>query len=244
MPHRTRELLVILPCFNERDTLAGVVSRLHARLPAADVLVVDDASPDGTGELADRLAAEDPRITVLHRPGKQGLGSAYLAGFQHSVDHGYRWVAEMDADGSHLPEELPSLLQAARGGAGLVIGARWIPGGTVKNWPWYRELVSRLGTRVARAALQSRLRDLTSGFRVISTEWLEPLQRGDIASQGYGFQVESAWLLERHGCPVTEVPITFVERAGGRSKMTFGIALEALWSVLVWGWRIRTGQKQ
>lgn len=239
MAHDDRDFLVVLPTFNERETLAGVVTRVLQAVPEADILIVDDGSPDGTGVLADRLAAEQSRVRVLHREAKLGLGTAYAAGFGQAAALGYRWVVEMDADGSHLPEELPRLINAARAGAGLVIGARWIDGGRIENWPWYRVCISRTGTAVARYALRSNLRDLTSGFRVIETSRLRRLDLGEVSSQGYGFQVESAWMLERAGCPIAEVPITFVERAGGRSKMSLGIVIEALASVLVWGAKIR-----
>ncbi|MFC5337580.1 polyprenol monophosphomannose synthase [Leucobacter denitrificans] len=235
--------LVILPTFNERATLASIVDRVLAQIPRAHVLVIDDGSPDGTGEIADELA-NDWRVRVIHREGKLGLGTAYLAGFQHAVSEGYRWAIEMDADGSHLPEQLPALLDAARAGAGLVIGARWIDGGRIENWPWYRVCISRIGTAVARGSLRSQLRDLTSGFRVIDTTWLKRVDLSEISSNGYGFQVESAWLLERAGCPVAEVPITFVERADGRSKMSLGIIFEALASVLTWGVRIRLTRRE
>ncbi len=236
-------VLVVLPCYNEAGTLAEVIRRLHATVPASDVLVVDDASPDGTGELADRLAAADERVHVLHREGKQGLGTAYIAGFRWASHRGYRRIVEMDADGSHQPEQLPDLLRAARAGSGLVIGTRWIPGGRVEGWPWYRRWVSRTGTAVARIALRSRLHDITSGFRVLDAEWLDRLSLDGMTAQGYGFQVEVAWGLERLGCPITEVPIVFVERRAGRSKMTVGIVLEALRLVLRSGWRLRFGRK-
>jgi len=230
---------VILPTYNERATLSEVVARVLAAVPEAELLIVDDASPDGTGELAEQLAGRDPRVSVLRRPGKQGLGTAYVAGFAHATTHGFRRVVEMDADASHLPEELPGLLTAARDGAGLVIGARWVPGGRVIGWPRYRRCISRTGTRVARAALGSRLHDITSGFRVIDVGWISRIDLHRIESEGYGFQVEVAWTLERLGCPIAEVPITFVERASGRSKMTLGIVAEALRLVLLWGWRLR-----
>ena len=238
MPQHECEILVVLPTYNEVETLGGVVDRVLRAVSNAHILIIDDNSTDGTGSLADNLAA-DARISVMHRAGKLGLGTAYVAGFTHALSAHYRWVVAMDADGSHLPEELPALLHAARDGAGLVIGARWIDGGKIAGWPWYRVLVSRIGTAVARVALRSKLHDLTSGFRVIDTSWLAQLDLDEIYSEGYGFQVESAWLLERSGCPITEVPITFVERAGGRSKMSFGIVAEALVSVLTWGLKIR-----
>ena len=233
--------LVILPCYDEAETLADVVARVLAAAPEADLLVIDDASRDGSGRIADELAERDPRVSVLHRPAKLGLGSAYIAGFRRALDGGYRWAVEMDADGSHLPEELPGLLEAARG-AGLVLGARWVPGGRIVGWPWHRRCISRTGTWVARVALRSELHDITSGFRVIDTGWLRRIDLSRVAAQGYGFQVEMAWALERLGCPIAEVPITFVERRAGRSKMTAGIVAEALGLVLRWGWSLRFGR--
>ena len=239
-----REALIVLPTYDEIATLAGVVGQLRARVPEADLLIIDDGSPDGTGALAERLAAGDPAVSVLHRPGKQGLGTAYVHGFRRALAEGYRFVVEMDSDGSHLPEELPRLLAAARGGADLVIGARWIPGGAIVNWPGYRRLISRTGTAVARIALRSRLRDLTSGFRVLSARALRLLDLDAVDSEGYAFQVESAWLLERAGAVIAEEPITFVERSDGRSKMTLGIVAEALANVLRWGWELRAGERR
>lgn len=237
-----QRVLVILPTYNEADTLEAVIRRLRHTVPEAAILVVDDASPDGTGELAERLARADPEIHVLHRAVKQGLGTAYLAGFHWAATTGtYRWLVEMDSDGSHLPEELPRLLRAARAGAGLVIGTRWMPGGRVLGWARYRRWISRTGTKVARISLRSRLRDMTSGFRVIDTQWLAEVPLAELAAQGYGFQVELAWALERRGCPIAEVPISFVERRAGRSKMTLGIVFEALRLVLKWGWQLRFG---
>ncbi len=231
--------LVILPTFNELGSLAGVVERVRAAVPAADLLIIDDASPDGTGDLAESLAAVDPHLFVAHRAGKLGLGTAYVLGFRHALAQGYRWVVEMDSDGSHLPEQLPQLLAAAHDGAGLVLGARWISGGRISGWPWHRRWVSRTGTRVARVALRSRLHDITSGFRVLDARWLTRVDLDRVSSHGYGFQVELAWTLERMGCPIAEVPITFVERSTGRSKMSFGIVVEALTRVLRWGWQLR-----
>lgn len=234
--------LVVLPCYNEAASLQRVVAGVLTAVPGADVLIVDDASPDGTGRIADRLAATAERVTVLHRPGKQGLGSAYLAGFAHALAGGYGRVVEMDADGSHLPEQLPALL-AASADAGLVLGARWVPGGAIVGWPRYRRVISRTGTRVARLALRSKLHDITSGYRVIDTAWLRRIDLAGVSAQGYGFQVEIAWMLERLGCPIAEVPITFVDRAAGRSKMSPAIVAEALWLVLLWGWRLRFSRR-
>lgn len=237
------QVLVILPTYNEASTLAEVIERLHGAVPTAAVLVVDDASPDGTGDLAAKLAAADGRISVLHRTGKLGLGTAYVEGFRWAAERGYRYVAQMDSDGSHLPAQLPALLDAVRAGAGLAIGTRWIEGGRVVGWPWYRRWVSRTGTRVARLCLRSRLHDITSGFRVMDASWLERLDLAQITAQGYGFQVEMAWSFERLGCPIAEVPIEFIERRAGRSKMTPGIVFEALGLVLLWGWRQRFSRR-
>lgn len=232
-------LLVVLPTFNELGTLASVVSAIFEALPEAHVLIVDDASPDGTGALADSLAASDPRVTVQHRPGKLGLGTAYVAGFKIAAERGFRCVAEMDSDGSHQATELPALLAAVESGAGLAIGTRWMPGGRVENWPAYRRGISRSGTFIARWALKSELRDLTSGFRVFSHDWLAELNLDLLDSQGYAFQVETAWRLEQLGCPIAEVPITFIERTAGRSKMSLRIVWEALSNVLRWGAGVR-----
>lgn len=237
-----RGALVILPTYNEQTSLQSVVSRIHQTLPNADILVVDDGSADGTAELADALAA-DVRVQVLHRSHKQGLGSAYLAGFRWAENRGYAVIIECDADGSHQPEQLPALLEALTDDVSLVIGTRWMPGGSVRNWPWYRRLISKAGTGFARFALRSRLRDMTSGMRAFRFSALQRLNLDDVTADGYGFQVEMAWRLERQGDLVREVPIDFVERTQGRSKMSAGIVLEALWLVTVWGWKLRFGRK-
>lgn len=239
MPPAAGELLVVLPTYNERESVAAVVAGVRRWLPLAHILIVDDGSPDGTGEIADALAANDARVSVHHRSGKRGLGTAYVHGFTAALTGGYRSVVAMDADGSHRPQDLPALVAASRAGAGLVIGTRWMPGGRIVNWPAYRRLISRGGTWFARAVLGSRLRDLTSGFRVIRIEWLRLIDLEAVDSEGYGFQVETAWRLERIGCPIAEIPITFVERTEGRSKMSLGIVLEALTNVVRWGWNSR-----
>ena len=233
MPDQQRTL-VIVPTYNELDSLESIVHRIRAAVPAADLLVVDDASPDGTGALADRLASVDPAITVLHREGKDGLGRAYLAGFDHALARGYTHIVEIDADGSHDPAELPAMLDLART-ADLVIGSRWVAGGAVRNWPWLRQAISRAGNAYSRAVLRSRIRDITAGYRVFSANALRSLHLDDVSSQGYCFQVELAWRLERAGRTVVEHPITFVERENGQSKMHLGIVLEALLRVTVWG---------
>jgi dolichol-phosphate mannosyltransferase len=226
---------VIVPTYNEIESLERLISRLRQAVPLADVLIVDDSSPDGTGELADRLAGADTAIRVLHRPGKDGLGRAYLAGFAIALDDGYDFVVEIDADGSHDPDELPRMLELAESGADLVIGSRWVDGGAVRNWPWTRQAVSRAGNWYARTALRSGIRDITAGFRVYRADALRQLELGSVSSQGYCFQVELAWDLERSGHRIAEHPITFVERATGRSKMHLGIVVEALLRVTAWG---------
>jgi dolichol-phosphate mannosyltransferase len=236
-------VLVVIPTYNERENLAPLLARLHAAVPDAHVLVVDDASPDGTGELADDLAAADPRVHVLHRPGKAGIGAAYTAGFEWALRRDYGVIVEMDADGSHAPEELPRLLDALRGrqrgGADLVLGSRYVPGGRVVNWPWYREWLSRGGNLYCRLALGARISDITGGYRAYRSRVLEKLPLDEVASQGYCFQVDLAWRAAQAGFRVTEVPITFTERVAGQSKMSGGIVREALWRVTLWGLRHR-----
>jgi dolichol-phosphate mannosyltransferase len=228
------ELLVIIPTYNEAPNLERVVARLREVVPVAHVLVVDDNSPDGTGDIADRLAAADDHVHVLHRPGKQGLGVAYLAGFRWGLDRGYDVLVEMDADGSHRPEDLPRLLAALRD-ADLVLGSRWVPGGEVVNWPVSRKLISRGGTTYARLALNLPLRDATAGFRAFRRATLEGLDLETVASQGYCFQIDLASRAVQRGWRVVEVPITFIEREYGASKMSRSIVTEAFWRVTVWG---------
>lgn len=229
------ETLVILPTYNEAENIAPIVERVRRAVPEADVLVVDDASPDGTGAVADRLAARDDHVRVLHRAAKNGLGRAYLAGFDVALREGYEFVVEIDADGSHAPESLPAMLDRARAGNDLVIGSRWVPGGAVVNWPGLRRAISRAGNLYARTALRSSIRDITAGYRVYRTEALRTLDLQSVSSQGYCFQVELAWRLERSGHRIAEHPITFVERVTGRSKMHAGIVIEALARVTAWG---------
>jgi dolichol-phosphate mannosyltransferase len=228
------DLLVVIPTYNEAGSIAAIVARTRAAIPEADILIVDDASPDGTGDIADTLAADDA-VSVLHRPGKDGLGQAYLAGFALALDRGYPYIAEMDADGSHDPAELPAMLAIARDGADLVIGSRWVPGGSVHNWPWLRKAISRGGNWYSRFVLGSRIRDITAGFRVFRAASLAQLTTRTVSSQGYCFQVELAWRVERSGGTVVEHPIAFVERENGRSKMHAGIVTEALVRVTGWG---------
>ncbi|HEX5542601.1 MAG TPA: polyprenol monophosphomannose synthase [Micromonospora sp.] len=231
-------VLVVIPTYNEADNIRTITERIHRAAPAVDILVVDDDSPDGTGEIAQQLAATDRRIQVLPRPGKQGLGAAYVAGFGWAREHGYDAVVEMDADGSHAPEELPRLLQAARH-ADVVLGSRWMPGARVVNSPWHRLLLSRAGNLYTRLALGMRVRDATGGYRVYRTPVLAAINCGAVASQGYSFQVELCHRAHRAGFRIVEVPITFSERQGGVSKMNALIIGEALWRVTIWGMQDR-----
>ncbi len=225
---------VVVPTYNERDNIEIIVSRVRSAVPDADLLVVDDNSPDGTGEIADKLAGEDPHVHVLHRPGKAGLGAAYIAGFRWALERGYNAMVEMDADGSHQPEELPRLL-AALASADLVLGSRYVPGGAVLNWARSRELLSRGGNTYARLMLGLKLKDATGGYRVFRASTLRRIGLDDVESQGYCFQVNLARRTIRAGLTVTEVPITFVERERGASKMSRAIVAEAFWRVTVWG---------
>ncbi|MEN3583789.1 polyprenol monophosphomannose synthase [Streptomyces sp. ZYX-F-203] len=227
-------VLVIIPTYDEADNIAAVVRRVREAVPDAHVLVADDNSPDGTGAIADDLAAADGRVHVLHRQGKEGLGAAYLAGFRWGLERDYGVLVEMDADGSHQPEELPRLLTALKG-ADLVLGSRWVPGGRVVNWPRSREAISRGGSLYSRLALDLPLRDVTGGYRAFRRETLDGLGLGDVASQGYCFQVDLARRAVKAGYHVVEVPITFVEREFGDSKMSRDILVEALWRVTAWG---------
>lgn len=226
--------MVIIPTYNERENLGIIVRRLNVAVPSADVLVVDDNSPDGTGDLADDLAAADSGIHVLHRREKAGLGAAYIAGFSWALDHGYRAVVEMDADGSHQPEQLPDLL-GALGGADVVIGSRWVPGGEVLNWPRSRRLLSRGGNMYARLLLGIEQCDATGGYRVYRVATLRMIRLDEVESEGYCFQVDLTLKALKCGLRVVEVPITFVERVRGTSKMSSAIVLEAFWRITRWG---------
>ncbi|CAA9273797.1 MAG: Undecaprenyl-phosphate mannosyltransferase [uncultured Arthrobacter sp.] len=227
-------VLTIIPTFNEIESLPLTLGRLRKAVPASDVLIVDDNSPDGTGGLADEAAAADPQVFVLHRTGKAGLGAAYIAGFRWGLERGYDVLVEMDADGSHRPEQLQSLLDAVDG-ADLVIGSRWVPGGSVVNWPAHRKLLSRAGSTYSRLMLGLSVRDITAGFRAFRRGTLEKLDLSAVDSVGYGFQVDMTFRVARLGLKITEVPITFVERELGDSKMSGNIVLEAIVSVTRWG---------
>lgn len=232
--------LVIVPTFNERDTVTAVLDRIRAADASLSILVVDDNSPDGTGDIADAYAASDPLIHVFHRPEKLGLGPAYIAGFRWAFERGFDWVVEIDADGSHDARVIPTLLTIARAtNADLVLGSRWVRGGRVDGWSVVRQVISRSGNAFARWALDSRIHDMTAGFRVIRTATLRELHLDTIASSGYCFQIEIADRIEQRGGTVIEHPITFVERTAGRSKMHVGIVVEALLRIAGWGLRRR-----
>ncbi|WP_282938591.1 polyprenol monophosphomannose synthase [Corynebacterium auriscanis] len=235
--------LVIIPTFNERENLPLIVDRLFKAEPErVDVLVVDDASPDGTGDIADEMAAKDSRIHVLHRQGKGGLGGAYIAGFRWGLDNGYEVLCEMDADGSHAPELLHLLLDRIDAGAELVLGSRYVKGGKTVNWPASRQILSRAGNIYASVALGAGLSDITGGYRAYRREVLEAIDLDAVDSAGYVFQVDLAWRAIEAGFDVREVPITFTEREIGDSKMSGNIVGEALVQVTKWGLAHRADQ--
>ena len=238
-------MLVIIPTYNESENLPTIIQRVRASVPDAHILVADDNSPDGTGDIADSMAASDEHVHVLHRPGKEGLGRAYLAGFAWGLERGYDVLVEMDADGSHRPEELPLLL-AALSHADLVLGSRWVEGGSVVNWPRSREILSRGGSLYTRLALGIRTRDATGGYRAFRAQTLRELDLDTVESNGYCFQVDMLWRALQRGKVVREVPITFVEREVGTSKMSNRIVVEALTNVGRWGvkerWRQLSGR--
>ena len=225
--------LVVMPTYNEAQSIASTVEGLLAEVVGVDVLIVDDNSLDGTPKIADSLSMTHPRVSVLHRPLKQGLGPAYIDGFRYAFSNGYQVVVEMDADGSHQASDLTSIL-GEMNNADLVIGSRWIKEGSVQNWPVSRLFLSRFGNLYARLILGTHIFDMTSGFRAFKAGFLEDLISSPVASQGYSFQVELAYRASKSGV-VKEVPITFVERAEGRSKMTLGIVFEALVKIQLWG---------
>jgi dolichol-phosphate mannosyltransferase len=232
--------LVIIPTYNERDNLLTIVSRVDDSTPDAHVLIVDDGSPDGTGELADELALADPdRIHVMHRTSKDGLGAAYLAGFAWGLSRQYTVLVEMDADGSHAPEELHRLLDEIDAGADLVIGSRYVDGGQVRNWPRRRLVLSRTANGYSRILLGVDIHDITAGYRAYRREVLEKIDLADVDSKGYGFQVDLTWRSINAGFTVVEVPITFTEREHGVSKMDGSTIREAIFKVAQWGLRAR-----
>ncbi|HEX3779190.1 MAG TPA: polyprenol monophosphomannose synthase [Pseudonocardiaceae bacterium] len=240
-PSDLQPVLVVIPTYNERENLGPIVARLHATLPGVEALVVDDGSPDGTGDLADEMAKADERVHVMHRTEKAGLGAAYIAGFNWALERAYAVVVEMDADGSHAPEDLPRMLDALTG-ADLVIGSRYVHGGQTVDWPKSRELISRGGNIYSQLALGVSIKDITAGFRAFRRGVLEKLELDGVASHGYCFQIDLAWRTLQAGFEIVEVPITFTERQIGESKMSGSIVREAALRVGAWGLRHRVDQ--
>lgn len=227
------DAVVVVPTYNEADNIALIADAVRSR--GLGLLVVDDNSPDGTGELADELAAEDAGFSVLHRAEKAGLGPAYAAGFTHALENGAQVIFEMDADFSHDPGDLPRLLEAVEQGADLAIGSRYVPGGGVENWPWHRRWLSRGGNLYARTMLRTSVNDMTAGFRAFRSDALRRLDFSGCEASGYGFQVEMAWRASQLGLDIREVPIIFRDRTRGTSKMGARIAIEAMLLVTKWG---------
>ncbi len=238
------DVLVVLPTYNESENIDHVLRRIRAALPDATVMVVDDGSPDGTADMAEILGKELGRIEVLKRPAKSGLGSAYRAGFRWGLDRGFDACIEMDADLSHEPEALPSLVAPLVEGKELVIGSRYIPGGIIPNWAWHRRLLSRGGNLYASAVLGLQVADATAGFRAYAASLLDRIDLDRIQAEGYGFQIEMTYAARRAGAPVLEVPIRFVDRVEGESKMSAFIVVEALGLVTLWGLQRLVGSRR
>ena len=238
----TRRALVIVPTFNEADSIAAVVQRLFDSSAEVDMLVVDDDSPDGTAMVVTGLQQEHDRLHLIERPGRAGLASAYLEGFRWAFERDYDVVIEMDADLSHDPKDVPRLLKALEG-ADAVLGSRYVPGGEVRNWPWFRRALSRAGNSYARLCLGFHIRDATSGFRAYRADALRSIELGSIRSEGYAFQVEMVRRLWRQRLRVKEIPIAFIDRQSGKSKMSRRIVFEALALVTIWGLRDRLGRR-
>jgi len=236
----TSPAIVAIPTYNERDNIETTVAAALAGCPDIDILIVDDSSPDGTGEIADALATAHERVQVLHRPEKEGLGAAYLAAFAWATARGYRTVVEMDADGSHDPADLPRLLDALADGAEVALGSRYVPGGSVQNWALHRLALSRCAGIYTRAMLGLRVQDVTAGYRAYRLDALHKLRLDTVNSVGYCFQIDLTWRAVKAGFTITEVPIVFTERRAGASKMNGAITVEALWNVTRWGVAHRT----
>ena len=232
-------VLVLVPTYNEIENIEDVLRRARVALPEADVLVIDDGSPDGTADRAEKLDVDLGGIDVLRRGSKSGLGSAYRAGIRVGLARGYDVMIEMDADLSHDPAMLPELVAAVERGADLVIGSRYVPGGSIPDWKWARRAISRGGCLYARTMLGLSVRDATAGFRAYHRRALEAIPLDEVRADGYGFQVEMTYLTERSGGKIVEIPIAFRDRTRGRSKMSTRIVLEALWLVTWWGIRDR-----
>jgi len=230
-------ILVVLPTYNEGTNIEAILRAVRANLPAANILVVDDSSPDGTADIAKRLSGELGSIDVMVRPEKNGLGPAYLEGFHWGIDHGYEAFVEMDSDFSHDPESLPSLIQPMTEGADLVIGSRYVPGGSIPDWKLSRRLLSRFGNLYAKWMLNLGVEDSTAGFRVYSERILKKIDLDGVTASGYGFQIEMTFRAKQAGAAIHEVPIRFVDRVNGKSKMSSSVVTEALALVTKWGIR-------
>jgi len=233
------QTLIVVPTYNERDNVRGIVGRFLAALPGCEILFVDDNSPDGTGALLDEIAAAEPRVHVMHRAGKLGLGTAYVEGLTWGLARGYQYLFEMDADGSHDPKYLPTMLALAEDGADVVVGSRYVPGGGTENWGLGRQLISRGGGLYARTVLGVDVRDLTAGFICWRRSALEAIELPSVTSNGYSFQIEMKYRAIKKGLRVVETPIVFVDRRVGQSKMSRAIFLEALGKV----WALRFGRR-
>jgi dolichol-phosphate mannosyltransferase len=236
--------LIAVPTYEEAANVAGLIRRIRVVVPEAEILVIDDASPDGTAGIAEAAGRELGKVSVLRRPGKSGLGSAYRDGFRWALERGYEIVVEMDADLSHDPTSLPELLQAVSRGADLAVGSRYVPGGGIPRWTWQRRALSRWGNRYAAWALGLDIADATSGFRAYRAETLGGIDLDAVRADGYGFQIEMAFLVARSGGKVVEVPIQFSDRTRGNSKMSSRIVFEALALVSWWGMRERVHQRR
>lgn len=235
------DLIMVLPTYNEAENLEWIIGRIRSAVPGAHVLVVDDASPDGTGKIADRLQSADPQVHVLHRTDKEGLGKAYLAGFEWAIAEGFELIGEIDADGSHQPEQIPELLDAVHG-ADLVIGSRWVRGGEVTDWSVGRLALSHGGNLYTRLLLGTKVRDMTAGFRIFRRTALQAIDLRQVQSAGYVFQADMAFRAQRAGLRVVEVPISFTDRTRGESKMTGDVATESLRRITAWGIEHRRAQ--
>ncbi len=240
MRHFRMNVLVIVPTYNERDNIRDIAAAVRAH--GYELLVVDDASPDGTGVIVDELRAADEGIHVLHRTEKQGLGPAYTAGFARALELGAEIICEMDADFSHDPADLPRLVAAVESGADLAIGSRYVKGGAIEGWPWHRRLLSRGGNLYAAFMLGMHVKDATAGFRAFRDTTIRKVDPAACEASGYGFQIEMAWRTERSGLEITEVPIVFRDRIVGESKMDRSIAVEAIFLITKWGFARLTGR--
>ena len=236
------KIVMVIPTYNEAANIEWIIERLRTAQPGVDVMVMDDNSPDGTGALVEAIAASDPQVKVVHRTEKAGLGAAYRHGFRIALDQGYDVIGEMDADGSHQPEQLHRLIEAMEAGADLVIGSRWVPGGSIVNWPKSRELLSRGGNLYVRLLLGVRVKDATAGFRLFRRATLESIDIDTVTSTGYVFQTDMAYRTLQQGLRITEVPIEFVERERGDSKMSGSVASESLKMITRWGLSERRAQ--